>query len=113
MRLLALAPLARVAAVAGLLAVASLPSFVSGCTVGVAAPPRAETSLAPPTPLEEVAVACTEGETRIAGHWRWTGSRYAWLSQSCVHRPGARWTAGEYVRCGDGWCWQEGEWVRP
>jgi hypothetical protein len=83
-----------------------------GCVIVEREPPRAQVSTPPPVAPVEPPLTCGPNATRIAGQWRWNGYQYVWVPQRCDSRPGYRYQAGGWRPCGDGYCFQEGAWIR-
>jgi hypothetical protein len=48
----------------------------------------------------------------VAGHWRWNGRRYAWISghYALPPYPGAHWVNGHWQRVDKGWQYVDGYW---
>jgi hypothetical protein len=68
----------------------------------------------PPPALrpEKQPVAPDPDDIWVAGRWRWTGTRYEWVSGAWVTRPNptATWIAGHWFRRPGGWVWIAGRW---
>jgi hypothetical protein len=68
------------------------------------APPavRVETRTVPPGP----------NYIWSTGYWRWTGTRYVWVSGGWIARPQptAVWVEGHWVPRPGGWVWVAGHW---
>jgi len=52
------------------------------------------------------------GHVWVAGHWRWNGTRHAWVGGTWVvkPRPHSVRVAGHWKRQGRGWVWIKGHW---
>src|SRR5438270_13681023 len=63
----------------------------------------------PPVRVETQTVSPGPGYIWARGHWRWTGTDYAWVPGTYVvrPRPAANYTEGHWVRRPGGWVWGE------
>jgi len=70
------------------------------------------TQAPPVVRVEAQTVAPGPGYVYTRGYWRWTGTRYVWVSGSWVTRPRttAVWVEGTWVRRPGGWVWVSGHW---
>ncbi|MGC2203074.1 MAG: hypothetical protein WA633_23410, partial [Stellaceae bacterium] len=69
-------------------------------------PPPPQRAEIPPPARSPRALWC-------AGHWRWDGAHYLWISGKYIERPSptANWRPGYWERQPDGWRWVEGQWI--
>jgi len=68
----------------------------------------------PPDPRQEaIPPAPSAGAAWEAGHWRWTGTEWAWEPGHYVASPraGSQWVAGYWAQQGNGWVWVPGHWM--
>lgn len=65
------------------------------------APPAPMTMAMPPRP--------GGGMVWVGGYWRWTGTRYVWVSGRWTRHGGA-WCAGRWRSSPRGWWWTAGRW---
>ncbi len=89
--------------IAGLFIVA----FMIGCAATVYAPGP------PPPPKAEVKPAAPGPKAIwVAGHWGWTGQKYAWVSGNWVKKPKGRWVPGQWQKRARGHILVAGHWRR-
>jgi hypothetical protein len=68
----------------------------------------------PPTPRQEaVPPPPSIGAAWEPGHWRWTGTNWAWEPGRYIDPPRAsmQWVAGHWEEQGNGWVWIPGHWM--
>ncbi len=64
----------------------------------------------PPAPRESAPSELAEGEIWIAGHWKWTGRRYAWVRGRSAQRQEGHWVPGKWIKRARGWVYLPGHW---